>query len=213
MSVELHPSAVVSARLLLGAVLRRGDVAVAITEVEAYEGVDDPASHAFRGPTPRNQVMFGPPGRLYVYTMHGHFCANIVCSPEGRANAVLVRAGRVVDGVEHARTRRPGVPDHRLARGPGCLTRALGITLADAGTDLFDDRSAVRLAPRSEEPRIIAGPRVGVSRAAEVTWRFWVPDDPTVSAYRPAKRAAGPGHGVAAAAGASTSTARDQGRT
>lgn len=189
MSVPLDPSAVVSARLLLGTVLHRGDVAVEITEVEAYEGVADPASHAYKGLTARNAVMFGPPGRLYVYTMHGHFCANIVCSPEGRANAVLVRAGRVVDGLEYARARRPGVPDHRLARGPGCLTRALGITLADAGTDLFAAESPVRLRARADEPPAVsAGPRVGVSRAAEVAWRFWVAGDPTVSAYRPAKR-------------------------
>lgn len=189
MSVPLDPSAVVSAPLLLGTVLRRGEVAVEITEVEAYEGMKDPASHAFKGPTARNAVMFGPPGRLYVYTMHGHFCANIVCSPEGDANAVLVRAGRVVDGLAYARARRPGVPDHRLARGPGNLTRALGISLVDGGTDLFDTSSPVRLWPREDEPPgISVGPRVGVSRAAEVAWRFWVSGDPTVSAYRPAVR-------------------------
>lgn len=184
MNPPLDPSAVVSARLLLGSILRRGPVAVRITEVEAYEGVTDPASHSFKGLTKRNAVMFGPPGRLYVYAMHGHFCANVVCSPEGAANAVLIRAGEVVGGIEHARERRPGVPDPKLARGPGNLTRSLGITLADKGTDVFAPDSVVRLILRDTEPAISAGPRVGVSRAAEVAWRFWVTGDPTVSAYR-----------------------------
>lgn len=188
MSVSLDPSAVVSAQLLLGTVLRRGEVAVRITEVEAYEGVADPASHAYKGLSQRNAVMFGPPGRLYVYTMHGHFCCNIVCSPEGLANAVLIRAGEVVDGIAYARERRPGVPDHRLARGPGCLTRSLGITLADAGTDVFAAGSSVRLEPRTAVPEISAGPRVGVPRAIEEPWRFWISGDRTVSAYRPIRR-------------------------
>ena len=92
---------------LLGAVLRHEGVAVRITEVEAYDGAHDPGSHAYRGPTRRNQVMFGPPGHLYTYFTYGmHHCANVVCGPEGRASAVLLRAGEIVDGLELARSRR-----------------------------------------------------------------------------------------------------------
>lgn len=185
----LDPSATVTAQLLLDAVLRRGSVAVRITEVEAYAAADDPASHAWKGPTRRNAVMFGPPGRLYTYAMHGHTCANVICTPEGIGGGVLLRAGEVVAGLEEARSRRGDVADSRLARGPGNLTRALGITMADAGADLFDPESAFSLAPRVEAPEISAGPRVGVSRAADVAWRFWIAGDPTVSAYRLARAA------------------------
>ena len=185
----LQDDALASARALLGARLRRGNVAVEITEVEAYLGQDDPASHAWKGPTKRNQVMFGPPGHLYCYTMHGHTCCNVVCSPEGLASAVLIRAGRVVDGIDEARERRPGVPDGRLARGPGNLTKALGITMADAGVPLFDAGSSVRLEPGRASVDVSSGPRVGVSRAADEPWRFWLTGDPTVSAYRRSKAA------------------------
>lgn len=187
----LQGDALSSARALLGARLWRGPVGVEITEVEAYLGQDDPASHAWKGPTKRNEVMFGPPGHLYCYTMHGHTCCNVVCSPEGLASAVLIRAGRVVEGIDEARRRRLDVPDERLARGPGNLTKALGITMADAGTDLFDERSLVRLEPGRGCGEVSTGPRVGVSRAADEPWRFWLTGDPTVSAYRRSK-AAGP---------------------
>ena len=185
----LEDDALVSARRLLGARLRRGSVAVEITEVEAYLGEDDPASHAWKGPSKRNLVMFGPPAHLYCYTMHGHTCCNVVCSAEGLASAVLIRAGRVVEGIDDARSRRPGVPDERLARGPGNLTKALGITMVDAGASLFDEASSVRLTPGRTHVDVSSGPRVGVSRAADVPWRFWVTGDPTVSAYRRAKAA------------------------
>lgn len=186
--LHLRDSAIESAPLLLGAVLRRGPVAVSITEVEAYEGIRDPASHAYRGPTARNRVMFGPPGHLYCYSMHGHTCCNVVCSPEGDAAAVLVRAGRVIDGHELARQRRPGVKDDWLARGPGCLTRALGITMADYGTPLLSHTSEVTLTMGEERvARIASGPRVGVSRAHDVPWRFWVEGDASVSAYKRAR--------------------------
>ena len=113
---------------LLGAVLRHGEVAVRLTEVEAYDGANDPASHAFRGRTPRNAVMFGPPGHLYVYFSYGmHWAANIICGPDGVASGVLLRAGEVIDGVEVARSRRGRATDRDLARGPGRLTQALGI--------------------------------------------------------------------------------------
>jgi DNA-3-methyladenine glycosylase len=123
---------------LLGAVLRHDDVACRLTEVEAYDGANDPGSHAYRGPTPRNQVMFGPPGHLYVYFTYGmHWCANIVCGPEGRASAVLLRAGEIMTGLETARSRRLSArTDRDLARGPARLCRALGIAREQNGHDL-----------------------------------------------------------------------------
>lgn len=180
---------VVRARGLLGRVLHGHGVAVRITEVEAYGGAGDPASHAFTR-TPRSEIMFGPPWRLYVYRSYGmHLCANVVTGPTEVAAAVLIRAGEVVEGIEVARSRRAGVCDLRLARGPGNLARSLGLTLDDLGTELLTGEG-VRLGPQpGPEPPISAGPRVGVSRAADVPWRFWVTDDPTVSAYRRSPRA------------------------
>lgn len=195
---ELDPVSLVTAPRLLGATLWRGAVALRITEVEAYEGAADPASHAWKGPTRRNAVMFGPPGRLYTYSMHGHVCANIICTPEGVGGGILLRAGEVVEGIDEARGRRGAVADRRLARGPGNLAKALGITMADAGAGILDPNGLFRLEARSSEPPITAGPRVGVSRAADVPWRFWVTGDPTVSAYRPSaalsRRSRSPGN-------------------
>ena len=229
-------SAVAVAPALLGCVLEHdtpeGLVAVALTEVEAYHGQADPASHAYRGRTPRNAVMFGPPGHAYVYFTYGmHFCVNLVCLPEGAASAVLLRAGRVVEGEDLARARRtaPGPGGRDLARGPARLCQALGITRAQNGADVCDPASPLRVRwpgpaelagarpPGSAElagagpvgpaelagvrpaelagagpagPAELAGasishgPRVGVSTAADVPWRFWVTGDPTVSVYR-----------------------------
>jgi DNA-3-methyladenine glycosylase len=181
------------APLLLGTVLRHGDVAVEVTEVEAYEGLSDPASHAFRGPTPRNGVMFGPPGHLYLYFSYGmHWAANVVCGPDGVAGGCLLRSGRVVEGVELARERRHGAPDRDLARGPGRLTQALGLSREHYGVDLFAG-GPVRLEAGSGEPfEVAAGPRVGVSRAADVPWRFWVAGSRYVSTYKRSPRAPGP---------------------
>lgn len=177
------------ARSLLGRVLHGHDVAVRITEVEAYGGTSDPASHAFTR-TRRSEIMYGPPWRLYVYQSYGmHLCANVVTGPTDLAAAVLIRAGEVVDGIENARLRRPGVVDVKLARGPGNLARSLGLTMADLGADLLAG-DGVRLGPEVSEGAISEGPRVGVSKAADVPWRFWVTDDPTVSAYRRSPRAA-----------------------
>ena len=182
------------APLLLGAVLRHGEVAVEVTEVEAYAGTADPASHAFRGPTPRNAVMFGPPGHLYLYFSYGmHWAANVVCGPDGTASGCLLRAGRVVDGLDLARERRHGAPERDLARGPGRLTQALGLHREHRGTDLFAGGD-VRLEPGAGTPvEVATGPRVGVSRAADVGWRFWVAGSRYVSAYKRSPRAPAPG--------------------
>lgn len=175
---------------LLGAVVRHGEVAVRLTEVEAYGGLADPGSHAYRGPTPRNRVMFGPPGFLYCYLSHGiHTCANVSVGPDGDASAVLLRAGEVVAGHEVARERRPGVADVALARGPGNLCRALGIRLDHDGTDLAGGEVRLELREPVADPE--RGPRTGLRRAADRPWRYWVPGEPTVSAYRRHARAEG----------------------
>jgi DNA-3-methyladenine glycosylase len=178
-----------AARGLLGCALSAGGVTVRLTEVEAYAGTRDAASHAFRGRTPRNAVMFGPAGFAYVYFTYGmHWCINVVCGPEDEASAVLLRAGEVVRGLATARSRRPAARrDDELARGPARLCSALGITGEHNGVDLLAAGSAVRLRrmrPAPEVPEIVAGPRVGVTGAHDVPWRFWYADDPTVSTYR-----------------------------
>ena len=212
---------------LLGCVLEHetaaGLVAVELTEVEAYAGKSDPASHAYRGKTARNAVMFGPPGHAYVYFTYGmHFCVNLVCLGNGSASAVLLRAGRVIAGEELARARRTGGPRgvrgdgpprektavsfRDLARGPARLCQALDIDRSLDGADVCvadsplrmrwldartTARSAAGLAQGDDPPRplrgqVASGPRVGVSSAAEVPWRFWIEGEPTVSVYRPA---------------------------
>ncbi|GAB10391.1 putative 3-methyladenine DNA glycosylase [Gordonia araii NBRC 100433] len=193
--MRANPTVTVRARELLGAHLVGHGVTVAITEVEAYDGVNDPASHAFTR-TPRSEIMYGPPWRLYVYRIHGHHCANVVTGPTEQASAVLIRAGRVVDGFGEARSRRPNAADDdALARGPGNLTRALGITIDDLGTDLLDP-APVALHRPGDDPvdpeRIRSGPRVGVRLAADEPWRFWVDGEPSVSAYRRHPKAAAP---------------------
>ena len=182
-SVEVAPR-------LLGALLTSAvggtEVTVRLTEVEAYEGADDPASHAFRGRTDRNAVMFGPAGFLYVYFVYGmHWCANVVCGGEGEPNAVLLRAGEVVTGSEVAFGRRPAARRAvDLARGPARLAQALGLTRADNGTDLLDPDAGVRLTlPAARTTSWSVGPRVGVAAAHDVPLRFWLPEEPSVSVY------------------------------
>ena len=219
-SVEVAPA-------LLGCVLEHetadGLVAVELTEVEAYAGRSDPASHAYRGKTRRNAVMFGPPGHAYVYFTYGmHFCVNMVCLGEqGSASAVLLRAGAIIAGEDLARARRTRGPvpegpvsegpvsegrariaPRDLARGPARLCQALAIDRALDGADACVAESPLRMlsgagnparsavlargdAPPGTPRRIVTGPRVGVSSAAEIPWRFWYDGDPTVSVYRP----------------------------
>ena len=223
-SVEVAPD-------LLGCVLEHetpdGLVAVELTEVEAYAGRSDPASHAYRGQTRRNAVMFGPPGHAYVYFTYGmHFCVNMVClGEEGSAAAVLLRAGAIIAGEDLARARRTRGPvsespvsespvsespvsgsrarngSRDLARGPARLCQALGIDRSLDGADVCVASSPLRMRAEAGNPvrspvraqgddrpgtprRIVTGPRVGVSSAAEIPWRFWYEGDPTVSAYR-----------------------------
>lgn len=178
------------APLLVGALVSDGGVTVRLTEVEAYAGSDDPAAHAYRGPRPRTRDLFGPPGTLYCYLSHGlHICGNVVCGPPHGGAAVLLRAGRVVDGVELARARRGDVADVALARGPGNLGRALGWTLADSGRRFGGNGPLLEAGPGPGLVR--SGPRVGVSVAHGRPWRFWADGDPTVSAYRRSPRIAG----------------------
>jgi DNA-3-methyladenine glycosylase len=177
-----------AARLLLGWRLTANGVTVRLTEVEAYSGLGaDPASHAHRGLTARNAVMFGPAGRLYVYQIYGmHFCANVVCGEPGRAAAVLLRAGEVVDGLETARQRRPAARNDRdLAAGPAKLMQVLALNRSANDTSVIDGTGPATLSfPLSDKIKVTSGPRVGVTSAHDVPWRFWIAGDPTVSAYR-----------------------------
>jgi DNA-3-methyladenine glycosylase len=175
---------------LLGAVLRHGDVAVRLTEVEAYDGARDPGSHAYRGQTLRNRVMFGEPGHLYVYFTYGmHHCCNVVTGPVGRPSAVLLRAGEVIEGAELARKRRISARnDKELAKGPARLATALDVDRALDGTDACspeDPPLTVLTGTPVHSDQVCNGPRTGVAGDGGVhPWRFWIADDPTVSPYR-----------------------------
>jgi DNA-3-methyladenine glycosylase len=175
------------ARDLLGAELDHAGVLVRLSEVEAYDGANDPASHAYRGPTARNAVMFGPAGHAYVYFTYGmHFCVNVVCGPPGVASAVLLRAGEVAGGLEVAASRRPKSTVRDLARGPARLTKALSIDRELDGADVTDPASPIRVLRGVPVPdrEVRRGSRVGISRAVEWPWRFWVDGEPSVSAFR-----------------------------
>ncbi|HEY6624936.1 MAG TPA: DNA-3-methyladenine glycosylase [Acidimicrobiales bacterium] len=169
---------------LLNKLLVRDGRVGRIVEVEAYRGAEDPASHAYRGQTRRNAVMFGPPGRLYVYFTYGmHWCANVVCATEGMAQAVLLRALAPVAGVEKMRASRPAARrDRDLCNGPAKLCQAFGITGADNGSDLLGGSAIVLCddrVPPPDEPE--TGGRVGITSAMEVPWRWWVAGDANVS--------------------------------
>jgi DNA-3-methyladenine glycosylase len=198
-AAQLEVDPVAAAHRLLGATIAGRGVRATVVEVEAYGGVPDgpwpdAAAHSYRGPNGRNAVMFGPPGRLYTYRSHGiHVCANVACGPDGIAAAVLLRACAIEDGIDVARSRRGElIRTAALARGPGNLCSALGITVDDNGIDVFDPVSPVTL-ELNEPVAAVAGPRVGVSQAADRPWRLWLADRPEVSAYRRSPRAPGSG--------------------
>lgn len=189
---DLAVDPVALAPWLLGCVLEsrsdEGTVRIRLAEVEAYRGLDDPASHCYRGRTPRNDVMWGPAGYLYVYFVYGmHFCANVVGLTDGKPGAVLVRAGEVTEGQQLARSRRPTARGNgAVAKGPAVLTSLLGLDAAHNGADLTDPSSPVRLLQGDgvAAERIRTGPRVGVAAAQDVPWRFWIDGSPAVSTYR-----------------------------
>jgi len=201
---------------LLNKLLVRDGRVGRIVEVEAYRGAEDPASHAFRGMTARNATMFGPPGRLYVYFTYGmHFCANVVCWPEGLAGAVLLRALAPVAGIEAMRSARslarragPGtggagdtaraasLPDRLLASGPARLCQALGVTRVEDGADLVTGVGGMQLLDDGVAPprQPAVSLRVGIKVAVDRPWRWFVPGDPNVS--RGAMPTADPGAGM-----------------
>jgi DNA-3-methyladenine glycosylase len=196
---QLLVDPVEAAHRLLGATLTGRGVSAIVVEVEAYGGDPegpwpDAAAHSYRGRRPRNAIMFGPPGRLYTYRSHGiHVCANVSCGPDGTAAAVLLRAAALEDGADVARARRGElVRAAALARGPGNLCSAMGITMEDNGIDLFGRNAPVAL--ELHEPlTAVSGPRVGVSQAADRPWRLWLAGRPEVSAYRRSPRASAAG--------------------
>ncbi|WP_066522169.1 DNA-3-methyladenine glycosylase [Curtobacterium ammoniigenes] len=198
------------APVLLGATISGRGVRVRITEVEAYMGDEDPGSHGFRGMRVRNRHLFGPGGHLYVYRSYGiHTCVNVVCGEAGVSSGLLLRAGEVVGGIDVARSRRGSVADTALARGPGNFGTAIGARLdEDDGTSLLgggpyrlelgptaSDADSVRTLideisasnASGAHPRVLRGPRTGIRGVAggsAYPWRFWLADEPTVSAYR-----------------------------
>lgn len=180
--IDFAAPADIVAPQLLGCTITHNGVTIRLTEVEAYLGAEDAAAHTYRGKTARNAAMFGPPGRLYVYLSYGiHLNGNIVCAPEGTGQGCLMRGGEIIEGEELARERRQAngriIAYENLARGPGNLGRALGLSLGDNGT-------LVQIAPRDEEPEWVAGPRVGISKNADAPYRFWIPRNKTVSTPR-----------------------------
>lgn len=208
--LDLTASPEVVAPQLLGAVLRRvtadgtdgtETVAVQLTEVEAYPGVGDPASHTAKGWTPRCATMFGPPGHIYVYASYGiHRAGNIVCREAGTGAGVLMRAGRVIEGLDVARRRRTRVrdgvavvpADEALGRGPGNLGAVLGLDLDLDGATLavVEDANAVNtgaaftLTPPASPVDHVSGPRIGISKNVEAPLRFWIPGDRSVTTPR-----------------------------
>jgi DNA-3-methyladenine glycosylase len=188
--------AVAVAKDLIGCVFFRdhpeGRTAVRIVETEAYRGAIDPGSHGFRGPTPRTEVMFGPPARLYVYFTYGmHWCANVVCGREGACEAVLLRAGEPVEGIEIMRARRGGIAkDTLIASGPARLAQAMSLAKADNGVSLLrggavgcfedGDTDPLRRGEVSETVRI----GLGAGRGDDIPWRWVVPGHPHASRKR-----------------------------
>jgi DNA-3-methyladenine glycosylase len=164
---------------LIGVTLLVDGVGGQIVEVEAYDQ-EDPASHGFRGPTARNAAMFGPPGHAYVYRSYGvHWCLNLVCDEPGRAEAALIRALRPTNGLDAMRNRRGTAAERALCSGPGKLCQALGVTGEHDGLPL--DRPPFELLARTGTPEIATGPRIGITKAAELTWRYGLARSPFLS--------------------------------
>jgi DNA-3-methyladenine glycosylase len=164
---------------LIGVTLLVGGVGGRIVEIEAYDQ-EDPASHAFRGETPRNKAMFGPPGYAYVYRSYGiHWCLNLVCDEPGRAEAVLVRALEPTHGLDAMRARRGVEAERMLCSGPGKLCQALGVTREHDGLPL--DEPPFELLARDGRPEIATGPRIGITQAAELSWRYGLAGSPYLS--------------------------------
>ena len=191
--IELETPAFEVAPLFLGAVVEFRGIRLRLTEVEAYSGQGDPASHSVKGHTTAKNALFGPVGTLYIYQSYGmHYCGNITCEADGSGSAVLLRAGEVVAGLDLARQHRGFTshnarPDCDLAKGPGNLGRVMGWTTADS--DLHVGIDFTLTLPTQSPSRIASGPRVGVSVAHERPWRFWLGGDPTVSRYSRSPRA------------------------
>jgi DNA-3-methyladenine glycosylase len=169
---------------LIGVTLLVDGVGGRIVEVEAYDQ-EDPASHGFRGPTPRTAAMFGEAGHAYVYRSYGiHWCINVVCDVPGRAEAALIRALEPTHGLDAMRERRGVEAIANLCSGPGKLCQALGITRELDGAAL--DRPPFELRPRAQTPRIVTGPRIGITRATELSWRYGLEGSPFLSRRFPA---------------------------
>lgn len=182
-SIDFSATADVVAPQLLGCVLTFGGVSVMLTEVEAYLGAEDAAAHTYRGKTPRNATMFGPPGHLYVYISYGiHRAGNLVCAPEGIGQGCLLRAGEVTSGEELAHKRRGEVAFHKLASGPGNLGKALGLDIEHNGVAVGSPE--LHLAQRTSVPEIAVGPRIGITKNAAAPLRFWIPENKTVTSPR-----------------------------
>lgn len=168
--------------------------ALRIVEVEAYAGSEDPAAHSFRGQTPRNAAMFGPPGHLYVYFSYGvHWCCNVVCGEQpGAGMAVLLRAAEPLLGIDLMRSARPrALRERDLASGPGKLCQAMGIDRSHDGTDLVSANGGLALMTDGmpPPPSPVIGPRIGISKAVDFPWRWYVPGNPHVSVRTKAARA------------------------
>jgi DNA-3-methyladenine glycosylase len=177
--IDFSASSVEVARSVIGAILLVDGVGGRIVETEAYDR-DDPASHTYPGPTARNEVMFGPPGRAYVYRSYGiHWCLNFVCRPVSHGAGVLIRALEPLTGLDVMRARR-GLEDPRLlCSGPGRVCQSLGVTSAHNGLSL--DKPPFQLLEPTGPVTVMAGPRIGVSKAKDIPWRFGLANSPFLS--------------------------------
>lgn len=190
--IDFSQSPEVVAPLLLGSTLTFEGVSLRITEVEAYLGAEDEASHAHPGRTARNKAMFGPPAHMYIYRSYGiHIVGNIVCWPAEIPGAVLLRAGEITNGTTIALRRRGNVhPHHKLAQGPGNLGKALGLKIEHNHEFVHQTFGGIApdgcftLTPAKEQPAYATGPRIGISKNTDPHWRYWIPEDKTVSKWR-----------------------------